>query len=107
MTKKLDLNEVRNGYLMTRVFNEGEYSIYQRVDKTTHHPLSGFELIKIRTKKCNPDTYSGKKYLSQGYTHYEAYPTTNEFGSYGWDFVSLNDALSFYHKLEASTPICK
>lgn len=49
MTKKLDLNEVRNGYLMTRVFNEGEYAIYQRVDKTTHQPLSGFELIKIRT----------------------------------------------------------
>ena len=107
MTKKLDLNEVRNGYLMTRVFNEGEYAIYERLDKTTHQSLSGFELIKIRTVKLRTNNPIDKSYLNQGYTEKEVYPGSNDFGLYGWDFVSLNDALSFYHKLEASKPMQK
>ena len=107
MTKNLEQNEVRNGYLMTRVFNEGQYAIYERLDKTTHQPLSGFELIKIRTHKLKPNNPIELSLIKKGYTEVEVYPGSNEFGSYGWDFVSLNDALSFYHRLEASKPMQK
>ena len=107
MTKKLDLNEVRNGYLMTRVFKEGQYAIYERLDKTTHQPLSGFELIKIRTVNLRTNNPIDKSYLNQGYTEKEDYPGSSRFGIDGWDFVSLNDALSFYHRLEASKPMQK
>lgn len=107
MIKKLEIQELRNGYLMTRVFKEGQWSIYERLDKSTKKPLSGFELIRVKVKNLNPNNPIEKKIIDLGYTEYEIYPGTSDFGSTAYDFVRLSDALAFYNKIKASTPICK
>lgn len=105
MIKELKNQELRNGYLMTRVFKEGQWSIYERLDKSTKKSLSGFELIKVVNKKLDP--VIDINLINQGYTEKELYPGTSQFGTTAYDFVRLSDALAFYNKIKASTPICK
>ena len=107
MIKELKNQELRNGYLMTRVFKEGQWSIYERLDKSTKKPLSGFELIRVKVTKLRKDNPIEKNLIDLGYTEYEIYPGTSQFGTTAYDFVRLSDALAFYNKIKASTPICK
>jgi len=52
-----------------------------------------YEIIKIRSKKENKAKIAGKEITFKGG---EYYPSTLEFGDFGWAFIELRNALHEY-----------
>ena len=58
-----------------------------------------YEVHKIRMKELKGKAFGNEKLLSQGYTHKEYLPCSNDFGKYGWSFQNLEMAENEMNKL--------
>lgn len=64
--------------------------------------IVAYEVIKIIKKKTNPNSYQLKKSYEEGYDYVEVYPSSEQFGSYGWSFGGKDKweyALECYNRL--------
>lgn len=74
----------RDGFLFTQVFRDGVIAVYEQRRPDVDHPV-GFEVIRIRVGKAHPkDADQSPK---------ERYPSSEEWGKFGWSYINRLDAM--------------
>lgn len=87
-----------NGYYYKLMNRVGDLALYsQHRMNTTTKPI-GYEIHKIRTQKV-PLLWAKKEGSYKGYTHFERLASDEDFGEYGWSFVTLEQAHAFFSEL--------
>lgn len=88
----LETQFTKYGHLFTQVVREGNKALYER---TLNGRRICFELIRIR--------YAKARTMPSGHeiTAREVYPSSEEFGQYGWSLIycSLDKAMARFHSL--------
>lgn len=81
----ISTNFTRNGFEFESVRREGAVAIYRKRKATWRPGKFSFEVIKIRVRK-EKETSWGK------YEAGEHYPSSEEWGQFGWTCLDLSEA---------------
>lgn len=72
----LELEFTAYGYKYSQVLKTDEIVIYQAQDES----ITFFEIFKPRIKPVTP-IFALRRQIAEGYTHFEKYPSSSDFGS--------------------------
>lgn len=97
--KLLQVERKHQGYILTQEVRTKRYALYKIDD--TH-----YEVVKVRRKKLSPVSAVERILHDQGYTHREVYPSSEEWGMYGWSYSNRLEAMKKYTQLTIRAKVC-
>lgn len=94
MLKTLKESITFDGYILKQLQRAEKKALYQQGD-------DHWEVVKIRIKKLYRTCSNESSLIDQGFLSREYYPCSEEWGSYGWTYISLEEAQTKYETLPA------
>ena len=87
--EKLKKEFTTSGFDFRQMKRKGDWALYEK----RRGGSVSYEVIKIRSKEETKAKIQGKEIIFKGG---EYYPSTTEFGDFGWAFIELRNALHEY-----------
>ena len=92
---------IKNGFSHTILKRTKKKAILLRESTWQAQKPKHYEVIKIRREKLRDSFIGNKRIIELGFTHREVYPTSKEWGDYGWSYQikNVNEAYAKYDSI--------
>lgn len=95
LQKEFEGRGSQRGWRFVEVKREGNAAVYEKVDVEIQKKV--YEVIEVRVSKEKKGMFAG---VEVEFKAKERYPSDEEFGSLGWSYGSMSDALERYEWLK-------
>jgi hypothetical protein len=102
--KSLPENFTQKGWIFSQVKREGDIAIFSKLPTKFGGKAIGYEVIKIQKNEANDRVFKDKegKEVKHSYEAQERYPSSEEWGTYGFTATTLEQAEKIFQKLIAA-----
>ena len=94
-TKFEGVGALLSGYTHELIKREGKIAIYEQ--RSLDADYSRYEVIVIQKKKAPKGAKIGESFT--GFTHYEKYPSSVEWGKFAWSYIKRENAEKKFNRL--------